>query len=85
MGRPVIASPAGGVSEIVEDGRTGVIVPPGDPVAGFSAAVDRLLTSPALAGAMGAAGRRIVEERFGIETCADAYDRIYREVAARCR
>lgn len=55
-GLPVVASRAGGVPEAVEDGVTGILVPPGDPAA-TAAAVRRLLGDPALAAAMGAAGR----------------------------
>jgi glycosyltransferase involved in cell wall biosynthesis len=53
-GRPVVASDAGGVREIV-DAATGVLVPPGDDVA-LAAALTRLIGDPALRARLGAAG-----------------------------
>jgi glycosyltransferase involved in cell wall biosynthesis len=56
-GRPVIASAAGGLADIVVDGETGLLTPPGDPAA-LAAALRRLLADKALREAMGEAGRR---------------------------
>lgn len=56
-GVPVIASRVGGIPELIEDGRTGLLVPPGDPAA-LAAAADRLLRDPAGAAALGARARR---------------------------
>jgi glycosyltransferase involved in cell wall biosynthesis len=56
-GRPVIASAAGGLADIVVDGETGLLTPPGDPAA-LAAALRRLLADTALRQAMGEAGRR---------------------------
>ncbi|MEZ0067180.1 glycosyltransferase involved in cell wall biosynthesis [Streptacidiphilus sp. MAP12-20] len=56
-GRPVVASDIGGLKDVVEDGVTGIRVPPGD--AGLLAqALDRLLDDPVLRGRMGDAGRK---------------------------
>ena len=52
-GRPVVASAVGGLVDLVEDGVTGLLVPPGD-VAALRAAVERLLERP---GATGSARR----------------------------
>jgi len=60
-GRPVIASATGGLLDIVVDGETGLLVPPGDLVA-LRDAMAHLLASPALAQQMGAAGQRRVAE-----------------------
>jgi glycosyltransferase involved in cell wall biosynthesis len=65
-GRPVVATNVGGNPEIVRDGVTGLLVPPGDPVA-LAAAIGRLLESPQLAAAMGSAGKTLIEERFSCE------------------
>jgi glycosyltransferase involved in cell wall biosynthesis len=62
-GRPVVATDVGGCGEVVEDGKTGYLVPPGDEVA-FAGATRRLLNEPDLAAQMGAAGHRRVAERF---------------------
>ena len=75
-GTPVVASRIGGVAEIVRDGETGFLVPPGD----ISALHDRLtmvLGDPALARRLGANARDEVLERFTwarvAERCLDAY------------
>jgi len=55
-GRPVVASDVGGLRDVVQDGHTGVMVPPRDPGA-LAAALDSLLDNPALRHRMGQAGR----------------------------
>ena len=66
VGRPVVAARCGGISEVVEDGVTGFLVPSGDAGA-FTAAVARLLEDPARGRQLGGAGRRRAEARFGVE------------------
>ena len=56
MGKAVVASNAGGLADLVQDGVTGLLVPPGD-VTALAAAMNRLLTDSAFASALGAAGR----------------------------
>ncbi len=65
-GKPVIAMSEGGILEIIEDGLSGVLVPPQDPDRLASAVVD-LLQDPVRRAAMGQAARRRVESRFTIE------------------
>ncbi len=60
-GQPVIASRIGGLPELVEDGETGLLVPPGDPVA-LRGAIARLLADRDLRARMGQAGRRKARE-----------------------
>jgi glycosyltransferase involved in cell wall biosynthesis len=55
-GRPVVATAVGGLADAVEDGVTGVLVPPRD-VAALRAAVERLLADPVLRARLGAAAR----------------------------
>lgn len=62
---PVIATQVAGVSELVEDGISGFIVPPGDAET-LALRLDRLLSDPELCAAMGNAGRRKVEAEFDI-------------------
>lgn len=62
---PVIASQVAGVGELVEDGRSGFIIPPGD-VDTLTARLDRLLADPDLCRRLGAAGRAQVEAEFDI-------------------
>jgi len=63
---PVIASQVAGVPELVEDGVTGFLVPPGDQVA-LANRLDALLSQPRLAAEMGKSGRIKVERDFDIE------------------
>jgi glycosyltransferase involved in cell wall biosynthesis len=78
-GKPVVATAAGGVPEIVNDGGSGLLVPPGDADA-MAAAIDRLLSNRDAAAAMGEAARRIVEQRFTIERFAGRIQELYREL-----
>lgn len=63
--RPVIATGVGGTGELIEDGRTGLIVPPRDPVA-LARALATVLDAPEHAAQLGAAARRVVEERYAV-------------------
>jgi len=65
MGLPVVASRVGGLAEIVEDGRTGFLVKPGD-VVELAGAVRRLMDSPDMRAQMGQAGRRRAVEHFSL-------------------
>jgi glycosyltransferase involved in cell wall biosynthesis len=62
-GRPVVASAVGGLVDAVEDGVTGLLVPPRDPKA-LRAALERLLDDPDLRLRLGAAARERARERF---------------------
>lgn len=64
-GLPVVSTREVGVPEMVDDGRTGILVPPSDPRA-LASALSRLLQDPAGAAAMGREGRKVVEERFDL-------------------
>jgi glycosyltransferase involved in cell wall biosynthesis len=65
-GVPVVATRMGGIPELVEDGRTGRLVEPGDAPA-LAEALGSLLTDPARARALGAAGRARVARRHAPE------------------
>ena len=77
-GRPVIASAVGGLPEIVDDGVTGLLVPPGDADA-LGAAIRELAGDRARAAAMGAVGRARALEQFSQERCTDRIAELYRE------
>jgi glycosyltransferase involved in cell wall biosynthesis len=62
-GRPVVASAVGGLLDAVEDGVTGLLVPPRDPAA-LRAALDKLLGHPELRSRLGAAAGQAARERF---------------------
>jgi glycosyltransferase involved in cell wall biosynthesis len=62
-GLPVVATRAGGIPDKVEDGRSGLLVEPGD-VAGLAGALTEIAAEPARARRMGARGRALLLERF---------------------
>ena len=78
LGKPVVATAVGGVPSVV-DAATGILVPPRDPGA-LAGGIVRLLDDPALAAALGAAGREVVERHHGLEAMVRAYEAIYDEV-----
>jgi len=81
-GTPVVASRVGGIPEIVEDGGSGLLVPPRSPD-DLYAALARLWADPDLRRRLGSTGRTAVVPRFTWDGLADRLDRIYREVARR--
>lgn len=72
MGRglPSVASDAGGPQDIVRNGETGLLVPPGDPGA-LADAIGRLAVDPDLRDRLGRAGAEDVRRRFSIDRVAD--------------
>jgi L-malate glycosyltransferase len=82
--RPVVASRAGGIPEIVEDGVTGLLVPPRDPAA-LSNAIVRALGDEGLRARMGNAGFARVSERFTVERMVAGTAHVYERVAGRGR
>jgi glycosyltransferase involved in cell wall biosynthesis len=79
MGRAVVATKVGGVPEVVEDGVTGLLVPPADP-GSLARAIVRLAEAPALRRAMGEAGARRVREQFHVARMARQVEGVYDEV-----
>lgn len=84
FGRPVVASDLGGIRDIVEPGRSGVRVPPGDPDA-LAAAILRLARDPEEARRLGREGRALAERRFGWDRILDGLDETYRAALAARR
>jgi glycosyltransferase involved in cell wall biosynthesis len=78
-GTAVIASKRGGLAEIVHDGRTGFLVPPGD-VAAWADAMLRVLRDRALATRLGAAGRELATRRYSRATYLDRFIMLYHEL-----
>jgi len=73
---PVIASNVGGITDIVADGETGLLVPPADPVA-LAAALERLATDAPLAERLADAGRRYVQEHFSWPVILEEWEACY--------
>ncbi len=82
LGKAVVATNTGGMHTFVQDGETGILVPPGDADA-WAAAIRILWTQPELADRMGRAGRRYIQARFSpalVGPKIDALlDRLYAE------
>lgn len=77
--RSVVATAVNGCPEIVVEGQTGFLVPPGD-VAAWAEAVATLLADGERAGAMGARGRQRVEECFTLERTVAGVEALYRHL-----
>jgi glycosyltransferase involved in cell wall biosynthesis len=76
MKLPVISTRSGAIPELVEDGVTGILVPPGD-APSLADAIERLLGDPALSGRLAVAARRSVEERFDIDKNIRGYVELF--------
>jgi glycosyltransferase involved in cell wall biosynthesis len=75
-GLPVVASAHGGLTEVVRDGETGLLVPPGDRAA-LAAELGRLADDPALRERLGEAAARDVRRRFSVERMLDELQELY--------
>ena len=81
-GLPVVSTPVGAIAEAVQDGETGILVPPRDATA-LAGALARLMADPALRSSMGEAGMRHARSAFGIDIMLDAMERVFRHHARR--
>ena len=84
LSRPVVASAVGGIQEMVENGRTGLLVPPHD-ADSLAAAITRLLTDHAYADMLAKNGHDLVHERFCRKLMVAAIEDIYDEGARAVR
>jgi glycosyltransferase involved in cell wall biosynthesis len=75
-GKPVVAARAGGLPEVVEEGATGLLVPPRDEAA-LAAAMIRLLEDPPLRTRLGRAGRARVERHFSVDQLVRRTAQVY--------
>jgi glycosyltransferase involved in cell wall biosynthesis len=83
-GRAVVATAVGGVPDVVEEGETGLLVPPGD-VEAFAAAVLDLAFDVQRRRRMGMAGRQRAAARFSAERLVDDVERMYVSALAEAR
>lgn len=75
-GLPVIGSAVGGLLDLVEDGRNGLLVPPRD-VGALTAAIDRLVAQPTLAASLGESARRHVRDRYSFDRMVASFEHLY--------
>jgi glycosyltransferase involved in cell wall biosynthesis len=81
-GLPIVASDVGGVSEVIRNGETGVLVAENDEE-GFAAAVIRLLENPEEARRLGEAARQAIDTELSTEVAVRRVERTYREMLGR--
>jgi len=81
---PVVASDAGGLPEVVENGVTGLVVPRGDPDA-LAKAIGTLLQDPERRRVMGRAGRQRALRLFDWDRSAEQFEQLYREIGAKAK
>jgi glycosyltransferase involved in cell wall biosynthesis len=80
-GIPAIASRVGGIPDIIEDGVSGLLVPPADPQA-LAHAIERVAGDPALAKRLADGGRARLRTHFSWDVITQKWDAVYRTVSA---
>lgn len=78
-GTAVVASSTGGLTEIIQDGKTGFLAPPGN-VDALAEALLKLLSNRELAEEMGRAGHELAKERFSEAAYVDSFIRLYQTI-----
>jgi glycosyltransferase involved in cell wall biosynthesis len=81
MGIPVVGTRVPGISELVEDGRTGLVVPHGNPKA-LATAVLRLLSNEPLRDQVRAAARRQIEHSYTRSSVAERVEALYTDLCS---
>jgi glycosyltransferase involved in cell wall biosynthesis len=71
-GRPIVVTDIGGVREVVKDGSTGFVVPPGDASA-IADAMEKLAADPAMSEQFGDSARRLWQSKLSVDAMADNY------------
>lgn len=84
LGKPVVATKAGGIPGVVLDGKTGILTPPENSEM-VAEAIIRLLKDDTLAGKMGEEARKWVMPRFGVRAMIDKIEGLYEELTFKQR
>ena len=79
MAKPIVASDINGIREQIENGRTGILVPPGDPQA-LAEGINQMLKDRTQAKKLGTEARKQVEEMFDIEQQVALHEEVYKEL-----
>ena len=82
LGKPVVSTRLGGIPEILEDGRNGLLVPPRDSQA-LAKAILRLLLDPEFAAGLGKAGQQTAQTRFTDQRMVQRTQALYLQLAGR--
>lgn len=81
--RPIVATRVGGIGELLEDGRTGWLVPPRNPTV-LAGAIASVLNAPDEAARRGAAARDVVLEHYDVSCMVRAIESLWEDWLARC-
>lgn len=81
-GRPIVSTRAGGISEVIRDGHSGVLIPLGQPEV-FADAVYALMCDPERQRALGGAAQHFIESEYSLAAATARVERLYAEVVAR--
>jgi len=79
LGKPVVATEGGGTNEIVQDGKTGYLIPPKSPEI-FAEKLTYLLDNPEVTKQMGEAGKQRVYDHFNLEKMTEIYYQLYKDL-----
>lgn len=77
-GLPVVSTDVGGISELVRDLKSGLLVEPGKPDS-LAKAIERILTRPEVGGLLGEQARKIIVEKYSLEATAKSYVQLYEQ------
>jgi glycosyltransferase involved in cell wall biosynthesis len=83
-GTPVVSTAVGGVPELIEEGESGLLVPPGDARA-LGGAMQYMLKNAEVRTSMGRASARRAVEHFDLRAMTEAYEELYRTTVAKSR
>jgi glycosyltransferase involved in cell wall biosynthesis len=78
---PVVATQVGGIPELIDHGRNGLLVPAGDPEA-LAGGLMQVLDEPGLASALASAARATIEQRYSFERMVSDFETLYEETLA---
>ncbi|PIR54861.1 hypothetical protein COU74_03935 [Candidatus Peregrinibacteria bacterium CG10_big_fil_rev_8_21_14_0_10_36_19] len=76
---PIVASKVGGIPEIIEDGKTGILVPKEDTME-LRIALEKLIKNPELRNKMANAGKERLQKEFSAKKMAEKYEKIYKNI-----
>jgi glycosyltransferase involved in cell wall biosynthesis len=79
-GLPVVATRIGGVTDVIKDGKEGILVPPSHP-AGIQAALRKILSNAVLRESFGSNAVRTILDRYGLESRLESYKSLYMTIS----